>query len=279
MKKYLFSIACLLFLGGNSVYTQEVVPNGSFENWTGYNPDGWIGLFNSPDFQNVFESDDAQNGSHSVELKVVFYPLLSTYVYSSLTVLDYFPVTSRPGALNGYFKGTAAGNDSLTVIISMSKDGNPIGYGFFFTNQDASDWTSFSMPITYYTTETPNEGYIYIFAGQSYASTDGTDYFIDNLTFSGPAGIDEKPAATNYTLFPNPAGDILNVSFSLAENDNIIFEMITPQGVVIPVSGKVAFQQGINTYQIATASFSPGIYFLKARGEKYQTIGKVTIKR
>jgi hypothetical protein len=279
MKKYLILIAYLLFLGGKGAFAQEVVPNGDFENWDGINPEGWIGLFNSDDFQNVFQSGDAQSGSYSAELRVVYHPLLMNYVRSGMFVETNFPVSSKPEALNGYYKGAAAGGDTLTVVVGMFNNSNPIGFGFFYSTQSVSNWTSFSVPITYTGIDNPDQGFISINAGQFFASTDGTDYFVDNLTFSGPAGISDKIITSNFTLFPNPAEELLNIRFTLANSDNIEFELINLQGVAVPVSKKVTFQPGTNDYQISISSFPSGIYFLKANGDNSQFIEKITIKQ
>ncbi len=277
MKKYLLMIASLLIMGGSSAYAQEIVPNGSFENWTGYDPDGWIALFNNDEFQNIFQSDEAQSGSHSVELRVVYHPLFSNYVRPGVFINPNFEVGSRPGALNGYYKGTSAGGDTLSIAVSMWKEDIMIGFGFFHSTQTVSSWTSFSNPITYITEETPDEGFVSIYAGQAFSSNDGTDYFVDNLTFSGPAGINNMTDQIDFTLFPNPADQEVTISLSLNRNNILDFELITPQGIVIPVSPGIRFQAGSSSHQISTVSFASGIYFLNIRNGDSQAIKKIII--
>jgi hypothetical protein len=210
--------------------------------------------------------------------RAVYNPLFSNYVRASVFIDPTFAVSSRPGALSGYFKGTSAGGDTLAIAVSMFKDGIMIGFGFYFTTQTVLNWTSFTNPITYVTEETPDEGFVAIYAGQAFSSNDGTDYFVDNLSFSGTAGISNKLVKSNFTLFPNPAKDELNIGFTLANSDNFEFELINLQGVSIPVSEKVAFHAGTSTYQISISSIPSGLYFLKANGDNSQFIEKIIIK-
>ena len=277
MKNYLLISLCFLFSVVTNSYSQDVIPNGSFENWSGYNPTDWVPLLNTPTFQNVVQSSDAQSGSSSVELIILYYPLVSAWVESGM-ISTTIPMSTRPGALNGYYKGTAAGNDSLSIILTLVNNNSPVGFAVFSANQSVSGWTGFSAPITYISEEVPDGGTITMAAGSD-VPTSGTVFYIDNLTFGEAAGINEKPAIANYSLFPNPAQNVLNVTFTLAESDNVIFELISPLGAVIPVSEKMTFQQGTNTYQLSTASFTPGIYFLKVLGEKYQVVQKFIIQR
>jgi hypothetical protein len=278
MKKHLFIIAFFFGLGGMNTFAQDVIPNGSFESWANNLPDGWLSPFSMGGFQNVFQSGDAQSGSSSVELKVVYNEISQSYLPSEI-VSDLFAMSSRPEALNGYYKGSAAGSDSLYLLISLVKNGSPVGFGFFTSHESVTSWTSFSATIIYLSEETPDEATITIIVGDENTSSSGSDYFIDNLFFGAPGGIESILIVPEYSLFPNPTTDLLNVRFTLAESDNLSFKLITAQGTVIPFSGKLAFPSGTSSFQLSTASLAPGMYIMKAEGEKYQLIEKITIQR
>ncbi|MEZ5198890.1 MAG: hypothetical protein R2764_21690 [Bacteroidales bacterium] len=93
------------------------------------------------------QSDDAQDGNSSVELKVLYHPVFMNFVRAGLFIDGNFPVDGRPGMLKGYFKGSAYGSDSLTIVVGMFKDGNPIGFGTYFTIQSVTNWTLFMVPF------------------------------------------------------------------------------------------------------------------------------------
>ncbi len=278
MKKYLLLCLSLVLFGGMTVRSQDVVPNGSFENWVQDLPANWINPFNVGGFQNVFQSADAQQGSSSAELRIVYNEMTASFLPSEL-ISQNFPITTKPASLNGYFKGTSLGNDSLFIVVTVFKNQQPIGVGFYETSADVTSWTGFSAEIIYYVEDTPDEAAISLIVGNSSFGNEGTSYFVDNLYFGEPGGINDTQAVSESILFPNPVKDNLNIRFDLKESDNMEFRIISAQGISIPISGKTAFQAGTNSYHIQTASLAPGFYFLRGIGEKYQLVDKFFVRR
>ncbi len=277
MKKILFFLVCLIITGGQNVFSQLTIPNNSFETWSSYNPEGWIGLFNSADFQNVLQSNDAKEGNYSAELKVLYHPVLMNFVGVGFFVESNFPVTGRPEVLKGFFKGTAAGSDSLTIVVGIFKNGNSIGFGTYYTFQTVSNWTYFMVPIYYTSGETADEAFISINLGHSFAGTEGTDYLIDDLYFEGTGAIDEQPV-TEIIIYPNPAADIVRLNFKLVENDKLRFELINMQGAAYTLSEQVAYSKGLNSLQVSVSELPSGVYFLRGLGEKSQFFAKINIQ-
>lgn len=278
MKKKLFLLSCLFFIGGLVVYAQFTIPNSSFETWDGLNPEGWIGLFNSDEFQNVLPSNDAQDGDYSVELKVLYHPVFMNYVRAGLFVESNFPISGRPDILKGYFKGTSAGSDSLSIVVGMFKDGNPIGFGTYFTIQTVSNWTFFMVPIYYTSSENADEAFISFNAGQYLISNEGTQYLIDNIYFEGPSAIDEQKFATDIKIYPNPANNYTNIDFILPENDKLKFDLINMQGAIISLCQEKAYQPGFNCVQANVEKYPNSIYFLRGLGEKTLILQKINIQ-
>ncbi|KMQ71536.1 T9SS type A sorting domain-containing protein [Chryseobacterium koreense] len=65
MKK-IFTVFALVFL--LSLSAQNLLVNGSFENWTSGNPDGWLGSATNLGIASMNVSDDAQDGLKSIKL-------------------------------------------------------------------------------------------------------------------------------------------------------------------------------------------------------------------
>lgn len=277
MKKILLLLCCLFIVGAQMAYSQFTIPNSSFETWDGINPEGWIGLFNSDEFQNVLPSDDAQDGDFSVELKVLYHPLFMNYVRAGLFTENNFPINGRPDMLKGFFKGTSAESDSLTIIVGMFKEGNPIGFGTYFTIQTVSNWTYFMVPIYYTSSENADEAFISFNAGQFLISNEGTSYLIDNIYFEGPSAIEDQNFATEIKIYPNPANKSANLDFALAGHDVLKFDLINMQGKAISLCGEVSYQPGFNRFQANVEKYPNGIYFLRGLGEKTLILHKINI--
>jgi hypothetical protein len=278
MIKFIPHFILFAFLSAFHAGAQDVVPNHSFENWSDLQPDEWTSFLNTDDFQNVFQSDDAYAGLWSAELKVLYN---ETYMFAPPAQIfsDIFAVTQQHEALNGYFKGSAEGSDSLQVAIIMLSESQPIGVGIFSTGAAVSNWTAFSAPITYFTKSIPDQASITIIAGASETSTEGTIYSIDNLSFGEWAGVNDLRQAESVSLYPNPANEQVAVSFTLDDNDRMNLELITTTGERAEIAVDLFFGNGMNTYAMDVSHLAPGIYFLSAQGEKYRFIQKVVISR
>ncbi|MBN2173278.1 MAG: T9SS type A sorting domain-containing protein [Bacteroidales bacterium] len=277
MKKFLHSLMAVLILGFGTTYSQDIVLNGSFEQWEDDMPVGWYSLFNFLGYQNVFQSSDAQHGTSSVELKPLYNSTFQ-YVIPSFLSSEGFPVTSAHPSLKGYFKGSASGEDTLYITITMMSGLEYVGGGGFLTGATAASWTPFTVPIYYQEKVVPDSAFIYILAGSdAETATEGTDYLIDNLHFEASAGINDLKQIAEHTIFPNPVRSELNVRFTIEESDVLKFDLVSPQGKTVKTSGKTNFHPGQNTFTMQVSSLKPGMYFLYINGEKYRFNEKVLI--
>lgn len=270
----------MLLLGIGTAGAQSTVINGSFENWTGQFPDGWTYLFAYNGFQNVFQSTDAQDGSYSAELKPTYYNFLQDYPTCWMNS-DAFSVSSAPSSLKGYYKGTLAGGDSLEVIVIMSNNSVPVGYGILLSDANADNWTPFTVPITYtQKAETPDSAYIMIIVGNTINfAHDGSDIFVDNLTFGGSAGVNDLAEPTALTLYPNPASDRLTIRFSLTRPDPIAFQILNTAGQIQSTVGTQTFRSGQNSISIPVTRLAPGAYLLKALGVQTAFVREFVVRR
>lgn len=100
MKSFLYALVAILYLQFAQLNAQKTVPNGSFEEWKDQEPIDWTYLFHYAGFQNVFQSNDAREGSYTAELKSLLFQFLEGYPSANL-LSDTFDITVRPEMLEG----------------------------------------------------------------------------------------------------------------------------------------------------------------------------------
>lgn len=278
-KILLFSV-CFALLGIFAGFTQDIIPNGSFEAWSTnpVNPDNWTNPLSILSLENVTPSNDAQSGSHSAEFKIIFNQFTSTNIPAAI-FSDSIPLTAKQTALKGFIKGTLAGTDMFSISIILFRNDSAIASGNFSTADSYASWTGFSVPISYTYDKTPDMALIDILVGNQSNPDTETDILVDNLYFEGSSGTNEQVLTDNVSLYPNPASNDINVRFTLPEPDQIRFSMVSAQGTVTPVSGKQIFSAGENKLAISTAQFASGIYILQGVGDRYLITKRMIVSR
>lgn len=232
MKKHLTLFTLFLV----SIYINaQTIPNGNFENWTAGNPDMWstyndlgalLGLNPLP----VTQESPAPSGNFYLKATVRFSSFAGENI-PGLAILGNTDLINGTGAMGipfietpAYFTGIfkhdmVTATDSMIIGCQLTKwdpitnsqilVGGIVGYNFI---NSVSQWTPFSYPIQYESTETPDTLTIVIAS----LGGDGAAVSVDNLGFSSNGiGLNELQTAENsVTLFPNPAVDrtILNLT-------------------------------------------------------------------
>jgi hypothetical protein len=254
------------------------IPNSGFENWSGDALDGWHFTYSEPGYENVFQSADAYNGDYAVRLKPVYNNNLAK-VAPALITTGMFPLTEDHHNLYGYVKGTLAGNDNIIIKVDLFKEGTTLAVGSFSTSQVASEWMAFTAPINYGFTAKPDSAYISIYVAYGQSASEGSDIVVDQVTFDAASGIHDRQQVAAHSLFPNPVTDRTTIRFTLQAADRMSFELLTPQGMMIPLRSGQHYPAGENTFRIQTNDLAPGIYFLQARGDKFGFVQKVVVER
>lgn len=278
MNKSLLVSLVFLFASTASMHGQDMITNHSFEEWDEV-PVGWINPLFGVGVQNVVQSTDAQDGSLSVKLVVLWNDNLGGYVPVSLNSLPNV-VTENHASLYGYYKGTSVGGDMLTVSVFVYNDGMIAGTGFFNTTTSTSEWTQFSVPINYVGSIVGSEAYIYfIVNGDDDLVHDGTEFFVDNMSWDGSTGINDRMLVHDVTVSPNPANSHFELQFTLEAPDRLTFDLVTPQGNVRSIRSDASYRAGNNALQVNTSALPGGIYMIRAQGERYSFVKKIVVAR
>lgn len=115
---------------------------------------------------------------------------------------------------------------------------------------------SVTIPSTY---ETDNVRFKFIFKSSEFSN----NFYLDNINVTGTVSVNEFAKQNTMVVYPNPAGEVLNVQ--LPANGQ---KYSTAQ--VMDLSGRVVMTQGINgmsNIQINTDILPAGMYVIQVRGE------------
>lgn len=203
------------------------IPNGGFETWSdasGTNePAGWGTLNPLGSLVGVEFATQGVGavGAYCLELTTQDVPGIGilpsiAFVGDPETETDGFPYTSRPSALTGQLKFMPQGEDMASVIVTLWRwdaiagERVEIGAGFFQVSTEASDWTGFTVPIEYTTTDTPDSASVTLLSSVGETTTAGTILSVDALAFSSSTGMGDDHAP-RLALHPNPSHDQVRV--------------------------------------------------------------------
>jgi hypothetical protein len=304
MKKSLLTIlsGAFFFTAATAQIAQPT--NQSFENWQTYN--GSIGnTYNEPVDWNtgnecselinqlaVTQSSDAYAGFSSARLETL--PAFGNIkVNGVITTASMICSTNSggqeggsgytatiPDSIVGFFKYAPATNDSAysQIMFLANNDMDTISFTRVNFSQTVGEWTRFSAPITPVTSgQTPEK--LSLFFNSSWGdgaqgqAVVGSVFHIDSVHFIAvPAGIKETYNNADWSVYPNPATDILNVKSMTGKAANIEILDVTGKQVKYATVGA-----GSSTVDIA--SFVPGVYLYQIKTLDQQVVrtGKLLV--
>ncbi len=261
MKK-IIPFALLFLITANFSFGQ--IPNPSFENWTGPQPDGWRAYWNSPFSPYTFEtiSTNAHNGSKAVKSNIV----LTGPIYNPSGLLSaseasdyYFPISTKPTKLKGWYILQTNGLDTFTVNVTMKRQGAIIGQGEFTSTTTNLSYSEFITYINYSSSTTPDSMKIFITFnyGKAGSGHEGSYFIIDDLSLSQTIGLDENQNTLFVQISPNPATSAIEIKTS--NTDKIqSFELINSFGQVLKT-----IQNSALTEPIDISNFENGVYYYR----------------
>jgi hypothetical protein len=286
-------IALLLagFALSQSVSVSAQMQNLDFEQWdfpvtfadlAQNRPTGWICSNRWFGFEEVAFSEkmvhpvdaDAQSNHYALSL-------FTYYNYMKDAAVQSAAINYRPTSLKGFFKysenfiiwGTANYVDTAQIVVELTK-WNPVlskservGKGRFSTYQETNTFTSFEAVIEYTSAKQPDSITILLDPSvlgrypwmdlQNEAQGGRSVFTVDQLQLTeGTAGLKEVIKDKMLVLSPNPAVD------------NISFETISGEAVVMDVAGKVVLNtqlEDANSLEISL--LNKGMFTFQIRNE------------
>lgn len=278
MKSNLLIILIIFYTG--TINAQ--VPNGNFENWnamTGYDmPVNWDNLNPITASKNVFTCEKGTQGGNSY-LRLVSDSVQGIGVAPGIAVcgtLDPitlkpksgFPYTKRPSALSGKWQFMAQGDDRGFIAVyfskwnSVTKKREIIGSGVDTLDGMEMAWANFSIPISFSSSAIPDSCIIFLSSSSS-VPLQYSYLFVDDLSFETSSGIfDNFQSEVNFTSFPNPVVDVLNLDLHSIRNIQSI-QIINIQGQVV-----YSLPYDLNVSKIDVSDLHRGIYLISIKSQE-----------
>jgi hypothetical protein len=220
-------------------------------------PDGWTTSDSlSQSYSggpSAFQGTDPHDGSSSIHLKSTQISLFGLFTlavpgvatngyftgnFTSLTnaglrVDSGVPDNVRSRKLLGYYKYAPQGQDSAHVTVlkwkydAINQRRDTIAFGQLALTGQVSSYQPFEVVLVYRDfANQPDSSIIILNSGHlpltpvlsNPAVVQGTEFIVDELSFSGVVGIEELDAdiLSSFRLFPTPASDFLNVDVTAA---------------------------------------------------------------
>ena len=261
-------------------FAQAQIPNPSFESWSGGNPVGWS-TSNTPGDTGVLQSNIAQNGVLAVRLNVVtvgkngISPYLTTG--SALTNNIYFPITAAPVALHGWYIANIAGpGDEMEILSALSQNGDSSGVGKDSIFDSTSVYKEFVVNYSYTGAMAADSATITFYLNNVSIPLNGATYFIIDDLYFGPDSVAGVAQVTGNAVLeqcsPNPAGNIANIIYSIANHSavNLTLYDVVGRQVKTLMDNR---EQTPGRYKVPTdvTDLPNGIYFyrLMVNGQSY----------
>ncbi|HVO75153.1 MAG TPA: T9SS type A sorting domain-containing protein [Ignavibacteriaceae bacterium] len=282
MKKLLLFLAIFSV----SLLAQEIT-NAGFENWTqgsnGYDPDGWFTL----DFlwDATQRSTDAHSGTYAAKMMTIdFSGSIETPIMYSYT-----PATQTYGSLNGYYKfAPSRVSDVFSISVIMYKGSSLFGIvggnqENWKTNTAVSSFTQFTVPIEYFSSETPDSAWI-IFSLDDTAETmaAGAYVIIDDLSWGSVVGVNNNalniPAKFDMQQnYPNPFNPSTRIDYTLPEASFVQLKVYDIVGNEVATLVNEYQPAGRFRAEFNAANLSSGIYIAKLTTGSFTKTMKMTL--
>jgi hypothetical protein len=286
----------LAFVIAMTITIKAQIPNSGFENWTSVgsyeNAIGWnnCNSISTGTFFPVTKSSDhyplsVGNYSIRVENKI---PLsnCSTYGFAQTSNNNYpckpaFRITGHPTNFCGYYKSFPQNNDTIQIGLMLFQNGVWIAGAEFISTNTVSNWTSFNIPISLYTTADSATISLAAFyndttCGFPYGPFGNSVLYVDNLSFDNLiTSLSEQDSEKNtFSLYPNPATDNITLNLNKTNNSDLTLNFYNVTGTLVRSKLIKSEQQKIDI-----GDLSNGIYFVEIKSINWTEKQKLIIQK
>lgn len=253
----------------------QIIPGGSFDHWTPdtlQNPAGWVVLQGGGPSTGVSRTTDFYSGSYAVQL--ITQPggagpggarpgaITTGHFNAGGPPSGGLPYTGTTDTLVGYYKFSTTGTDSGLINVTLSLTGTGNVGGGRISLPAASGYTYFSLPIS--ATTAPDTMRIDISSskvGPGSSAVAGSTLKVDKLLLrlhTPTLAVNGMTRRNNLLVYPDPAKDVLNISFDEAVNDAVGVKIYDAQGKTMMNNTYIGVGA---TLQLPVKDLVAGIYF------------------
>lgn len=90
----------------------------------------------------------------------------------------------------------------------------------------------------------------------------GNRFYLDEINFTAPTGVNELTKAISLNVYPNPASSEAKIAFTLSDAAIIKYSLTNVVGATVVQTSESSFGQGSQEITINTAKLNSGIYFI-----------------
>ena len=98
-----------------------------------------------------------------------------------------------------------------------------------------------------------------------------------SVSYSPMVGTDDQASFNSLSIYPNPASQVVNVSFSIAEAQNVQVELLSLKGESL-FTDNLAFFKGNYLKAIDVSAMVKGIYMLRLKSDQGTSVRKIVVQ-
>lgn len=303
MKKLTIILTVLIVI---TIRTNAQIPNNGFENWITVgsyeDPTDWATM--NPacagPFYSCTKSTDhypASVGNYSIRLENNTSLIQATGAYG-MAITDTFaypfqpafPIVGNPTSLCGYYQYNSVNNDSMFIRIVFFENSIMLGYNTFVTGITTSNWTSFTLPLSY---PSPDSATLYFSAfypsGQTSGPKGNSVLYVDNLSFDNLITselLSSGKLPGKFSLaqnYPNPFNPTTKINYAIKDAGMVTLKVYDILGneVAILVNKEQApgiYEVEFNAEQTSyNKQLSSGIYFYRLHAGSFAEVKKLVL--
>jgi hypothetical protein len=175
--------------------------------------------------------------------------------------------------LTGQWQYGVQPNDTAQVTVALinGADQTFIAHGSLEVTGSLSNWQTFQVPLTYFSTETPDTAFIQIVSSISFPNPiAGSFVKVDDLALVGSVGMNEVNVRTLTDLYPNPGTTHFTLSLPSGPHTITLFD----------ATGRVVLEQRTTDERtvIGTEALPAGLYRIRVSDERGGVMGAMWVK-
>ena len=284
MKK-LFTFLCAIVVS-NTLFAQ--IPNPGFETWDTTGSYDKVAGWDTPDSATaIFSVYPCTMGTPGA-VGARYIKLTPEYIITAATVVTVpgvavsgkinfttfapesgFPYTTRSANLTGSWQYHAAGADQGHIMVLLTKWNSTTSTRDTVSFTDHAlpsyvvGWTTFSIPLAYQSTATPDSGII-LLSSSGATPVAGSYLYVDNLAFAGiyTTGVTNVVNGTGLSVSPNPATGTTTIAYNSAKGGDVKISVSDMNGRSVSSFTSYA-AAGKNKFPIDLSGLAKGLYIVR----------------
>ena len=244
--------------------------NADFENWSAGEPGNWYTLnFAFPGL--VTQTSDYYSGASAARLNTIYsggYYYGGSLISGSTPGLPYFPVSTTPLALHGWYKfNSTSTTESVNILSDAKYNGSVLGFGVTAIQTNTLVYTEFICDFYYSGSTTVDSAEIYITMSSTDSLRIGTYFTLDDLSFGLPSTATSIRELSKTNMLepcsPNPAALTTNIIYRINSNSDVNLAIYDLVGNKIKTLLDMDQLPGRYKIPVDLSDFSSGLYFYR----------------